>query len=92
MAFRRGPVGRHKRSDFANDLTRPQLIAVSRASNRAKGDQNPAQWKPTNRNHWCRYAQDWIAVKSFWRLSVTSAEKAALADMLETCTWPDPQA
>ncbi|MEU7835041.1 MULTISPECIES: DUF1524 domain-containing protein [unclassified Nonomuraea] len=33
-----------QRKAFANDLQNPQLIAVSAASNRAKGDQNPAQW------------------------------------------------
>nr|WP_036373298.1 HNH endonuclease family protein [Micromonospora sp. ATCC 39149]QLJ98352.1 HNH endonuclease [Micromonospora carbonacea] len=77
-----------KRGDFANDLTRPQLIAVSASSNRAKGDQDPSQWKPANRSYWCQYAEDWVTVKHHWRLTVTSAEKAALADMLEGCTWP----
>ncbi|MEV4623416.1 HNH endonuclease family protein [Asanoa sp. NPDC049573] len=74
-----------KRGDFANDLTRPQLFAVSLNSNRAKGDQDPSQWKPSNRSFWCEYAQDWIAVKHYWKLTVTSTEKDALADMLETC-------
>jgi len=74
-----------QRGEFANDLTRPQLIAVSRTSNRAKGDQDPSQWKPPNRDYWCTYAENWIAVKHHWQLSVTSAEKAALSDMLETC-------
>ncbi|SNT64948.1 Protein of unknown function [Asanoa hainanensis] len=73
------------RGDFANDLTRPQLLAVSLNSNRAKGDQDPSQWKPSNRDFWCEYAQDWIAVKHYWKLTVTTAEKSALADMLETC-------
>lgn len=77
-----------RRADFANDLTRPQLLAVSVAANRAKGDQDPSQWVPANRDYWCQYAQDWIAVKHFWRLSVTAAERAALTDMLETCRWP----
>jgi hypothetical protein len=74
-----------RRGDFANDLTRPQLRAVSATSNRAKGDQDPSQWKPANRAFWCEYAADWIAVKHFWRLRVTAAEKAALSDMLDTC-------
>lgn len=77
-----------RREQFANDLDHPQLIAVSRTSNRAKGDQDPAQWKPPNRDYWCRYAQDWIAVKHYYRLSVTPAEKTALTKMLETCRWP----
>ncbi|MFI6134132.1 HNH endonuclease family protein [Micromonospora sp. NPDC051141] len=76
-----------KRGDFANDQTRPQLIAVSLRSNRAKGDQDPSQWKPANRSYWCQYAADWVTVKHYWRLTVTSAEKAALTDMLEGCTW-----
>ncbi|WP_197087564.1 HNH endonuclease family protein [Micromonospora sp. HK10] len=74
-----------KRGDFANDLTRPQLVAVSQRSNRAKGDQDPSQWKPPSRSYWCQYAADWVAVKHYWRLTVTSAEKAALTDMLEGC-------
>ncbi|MDI5938385.1 HNH endonuclease family protein [Micromonospora harpali] len=76
-----------KRGDFANDLTRPQLIAVSASSNRSKGDQDPSQWKPANRSYWCQYAEDWVTVKHHWRLTVTSAEKAALSDMLGGCTW-----
>lgn len=74
-----------KRQDFANDLTRPQLIAVSLTQNRSKGDQDPSQWKPPNRGFWCQYAEDWITVKHFWALSVTAAEKTALTDMLGTC-------
>ena len=74
-----------RRQDFANDLTRPQLIAVSSTTNRAKGDQDPSQWKPPNRDFWCQYAEDWIAVKRYWALTVTAAEKTALTDMLGAC-------
>lgn len=74
-----------ERGEFANDLDRPQLFAVSATSNRSKGDQDPAQWKPPNRDYWCTYAEDWIAVKHHWELTVTSDEKAALGDMLGTC-------
>lgn len=74
-----------RREDFANDLDTPQLIAVSATSNRAKGDQDPSQWQPPERDYWCQYAQDWVAVKHHWELSVTSDEKAALTDMLDTC-------
>lgn len=75
-----------KRKAFANDLTRPQLIAVDLSDNRAKGDQDPSQWKPPSHDYWCTYAEDWITVKSYWKLTVTSAEKSALEDMLGTCT------
>jgi hypothetical protein len=74
-----------KRGDFANDLKDPQLVAVSASSNRAKGDQDPSTWKPKATSAWCVYAKDWIAVKTAWKLTVTTAEKAALTDMLEKC-------
>ncbi|MEU8237357.1 HNH endonuclease family protein [Actinoplanes missouriensis] len=74
-----------KRGDFANDLERPQLIAVSASSNRSKGDQDPSTWKPSDRDSWCTYAKDWVTVKSYWKLTVTEKEKVALDDMLETC-------
>ena len=74
-----------KRGDFANDLDDPQLVAVSASSNRSKGDQDPSTWKPTDSSAWCDYARDWIAVKTHWKLTVTTAEKSALADMLEKC-------
>jgi len=74
-----------QRGDFANDLDDPQLVAVSASSNRSKGDQDPSTWKPTQTSAWCEYAQDWIAVKTHWKLTVTTAEKSALNDMLEKC-------
>jgi len=75
-----------QRVAFANDLERPQLLAVSSSSNRSKGDQDPSQWKPPRQEYWCTYAQSWIAVKAHWHLSVTTDEKAALAEMLGTCS------
>ncbi|MBB2945654.1 hypothetical protein FB565_005412 [Actinoplanes lutulentus] len=74
-----------KRGEFANDLDRPQLFAVSASSNRSKGDQDPSTWKPPAESVWCEYAVDWITVKSYWELSVTDKEKSALDDMLRTC-------
>jgi hypothetical protein len=75
-----------QREAFANDLTRPQLVAVTASSNRSKGDQDPSQWKPPNMGYWCPYAQNWIAVKAYWHLSVTTDEKSALAQMLGSCS------
>ncbi|MFC4035133.1 HNH endonuclease family protein [Streptomyces polygonati] len=73
-----------QRRAFANDLTRPQLIAVSASSNRQKGDQPPDQWRP-QRSYWCTYSRAWIDVKDFYNLNVTGAEMDALAEMLDTC-------
>ena len=74
-----------RRADFANDLDDPQLVAVSAGSNRAKGDQDQSTWKPKQTGDWCKYDIDWVTVKTRWKLTVTTVEKAALADMLEKC-------
>jgi hypothetical protein len=74
-----------KRGDFANDLDDPQLVAVSASSNRSKGDQDPSTWKPKQSGEWCAYATDWVKVKTVWKLTVTTQEKSALKEMLETC-------
>ena len=86
-AWRTGAAGWNdqKRGDFANDLTRPELIAVTASVNRSKGDQDPSQWRPPSHQFWCEYAQRWISVKAGWQLFVTIDEKTALQLMLETC-------
>lgn len=74
-----------KRQEFANNLTIAQLIAVSASSNRSKGDRDPSEWKPTNTSVHCIYAREWIWVKYTYKLSLQSAEKTALQQMLGTC-------
>jgi hypothetical protein len=74
-----------RRQQFANDLTIAQLIAVSASSNRSKGDSDPSEWKPTNTSVHCIYAREWIWVKYTYGLSLQSAEKTALQQMLGTC-------
>ncbi|WP_440069936.1 HNH endonuclease family protein [Streptosporangium sp. OZ121] len=78
-----------ERESFANDLERPQLLAVSAASNRSRGDQGPESWKPPLAASRCMYARAWADVKYHYRLTVTAEEKAALAEMLDTCR-PQP--
>ncbi|MFD5416808.1 HNH endonuclease family protein [Streptomyces sp. NPDC127069] len=74
-----------KRKAFANDLTRPQLLAVSAASNRSKGDQSPDLWQPSDKSSWCQYGRAWTTVKSHYGLTVTDAERAMLTTMIDTC-------
>ncbi|KAH7115243.1 secreted protein-like protein [Dendryphion nanum] len=74
-----------RRQSFANDLTNPQLIAVTDDVNQAKGDKGPEAWKPPLTSYYCTYAKMWIKVKSVWALTVTSAEKTALTSMLGSC-------
>ncbi|MEU5049529.1 DUF1524 domain-containing protein [Streptomyces sp. NPDC021096] len=73
-----------KRQEFANDLTAtPQLIVVSTWSNRRKGDKAPDKWLPPGGE--CLYSQAWIAVKDYYGLSVTEAEKNKLQLVLNKC-------
>lgn len=74
-----------KREQFANDVTRPQLWAVTDNVNQSKGDKSPDSWKPPLASFYCTYAKSWVQVKSYWALTITSAEKTALTSMLNTC-------
>ncbi|WP_327302542.1 HNH endonuclease family protein [Streptomyces sp. NBC_01298] len=74
-----------KRKAFANDLTHPQLLAVTASSNRSKGDQSPDLWQPPSKAAWCQYGRAWTTVKSAYGLTVTEPEKKTLSTMLDTC-------
>ncbi|QDS70149.1 hypothetical protein FKW77_005852 [Venturia effusa] len=74
-----------QRQAFANDLTNPQLIAVTDDVNQDKSDAGPEEWKPPLASYYCTYARMWVKVKSVYSLTVTSAEKSALVSMLGTC-------
>lgn len=74
-----------RRAEFANDLVAPQLIAVSAASNRSKGDQDPARWMPPVRRPWCTYARDWVQVKQTYGLAADQAEADKLTEILRGC-------
>ncbi|WIX99608.1 HNH endonuclease family protein [Amycolatopsis mongoliensis] len=74
-----------RREQFANDLVRPQLHAVTDNLNEQKSDKAPDQWKPPLVSYWCTYATDWIVVKSSYGLTITVPEKTALTGMLDHC-------
>lgn len=74
-----------RRQSFANSLSTPQLLAVTDNSNQAKGDRDPAAWKPSRTSFHCTYARMWIGTKYQWGLSLQSTEKTALQTMLNTC-------
>ncbi|MBG6098344.1 HNH endonuclease family protein [Nocardioides luteus] len=78
-----------QREAYANDLGDPRaLIAVTAATNRSKGDQDPADWMPDATSYHCTYVADWVAVKIRWSLFVDRAEKAALKRIAAGCDNP----
>ena len=78
------------RQAYLADIEHPPTLHIVAAEGghnpRAQG---PDAWRPSNRNSWCAYAVDWVAVKARWELTVTDAEAAALDDMLQTCGEPE---
>lgn len=74
-----------QREAFANDVTRPQLWAVTDNVNQSKSDKSPDAWKPPLSSFYCVYARSWVQVKSYYDLTISSAEKTALTSMLNTC-------
>jgi len=73
------------RRDYANDLGDSRsLVGVTDNVNQTKGDQDIAEWLPTYHN--CRYLGEFVAVKLRWRLTVDSAEKAAMSSLASSCS------
>ncbi|MFD5493936.1 HNH endonuclease family protein [Streptomyces sp. NPDC001812] len=74
-----------QRQAFANDRTRPQLLAVTDNVNQSKGDKDPAEWMPSRTAYRCTYVRAWVQVKYYYNLSVDSTEKSALQGYLASC-------
>lgn len=53
---------------------------------RQRAGRNPADWLPDDPAFRCDYARMWTAVKMRWQLSVTAAERDALAHVLSRCS------
>ncbi|MCX4772837.1 HNH endonuclease family protein [Streptomyces sp. NBC_01260] len=86
-AWRSGAAGwtTAQRQAYANDLTRPQLIAVTDNVNQSKGDKDPAKWLPSRTAYQCTYVRAWVDVKHYYGLTVDPAEKTALQSVLNGC-------
>jgi hypothetical protein len=72
-------------ANISNSLTRPQLLAVTDSLNQAKGDQDLAEWLPPLVAYQCEYVRAWVQVKSYYGLTMDSAEKAAASKVLTAC-------
>ncbi|TRM66633.1 hypothetical protein BD626DRAFT_581525 [Schizophyllum amplum] len=74
-----------QRQGLANDVTRPQLIAVTDNLNQSKGDKDIAEWVPPLKSYVCTYVRAWVQVKHYYDLTVDSAEKTAISKYLADC-------
>ncbi|KAJ7213950.1 hypothetical protein GGX14DRAFT_444691 [Mycena pura] len=74
-----------QREAFANDLTRPQLVAITDNLNESKGDKDPTGFVPPLQSYVCTYIRAWINVKHFYSLTIDAAEKKALETYIDAC-------
>ncbi|MGW1281972.1 HNH endonuclease family protein [Streptomyces tsukubensis] len=76
-----------RREAYANDQGQDaSLVAVTAKSNRAKADQDPAQWLPPAADAHCRYTSEWLATKLRWGLTVDQGERYRLYQLAAGCT------
>ena len=61
------------------------LLAVDGPTNESKSDSDAASWLPPNKGFRCAYVARQVAVKTKYALWVTSAEKQAIAAVLNGC-------
>ncbi|PPR04758.1 hypothetical protein CVT24_007113 [Panaeolus cyanescens] len=73
------------REAFANDLTRPQLVAVTDNLNESKGDRDVTHFLPPLASYVCTYVLAWVQVKHFWNLTIDAAEQVTLQTQLAKC-------
>ena len=73
-----------QRQAFANDLDNSEaLIAVTRSTNRSKGDKDPSLWMPAKDK--CVYTQNWISIKIKYSLTADPQEIEKLNSLVSTC-------
>jgi len=72
-----------KRTQLANDAL--NLLAVDGPTNEQKSDGDAATWLPPNKSFRCQYVKRQISVKIKYELWVTSAERTAMARVLNAC-------
>jgi hypothetical protein len=72
-----------QRSEFVNDPE--ELIETSAAAVAAKAGRTADGWLPANVAEQCTYVADQITVKSAYLLTVTAAERAAMAAVINGC-------
>jgi hypothetical protein len=72
-----------QRSEFVNDPE--ELIETSTAAIAAKAGHSADVWLPANVGDRCVYVADQITVKSAYLLTVTDAERSAMATVINGC-------
>jgi hypothetical protein len=75
-----------KKQAFAQDVSSGNLFVALMSTNRSKGDRDPGEWLPANKERACWYVRQWTEVKKRWGLSMDETEAAAVWRLLASCT------
>lgn len=70
---------------FANDLD--NIVLASPTVNQEKSADDAAEWLPTNQQCW--FAAQVLKIKNRYRLSIDEAERDALKEVLDECSFND---
>lgn len=54
------------------------LLSVNAHENMSKGDSAPDKYLPPNKSYVCEYIRNWLAIKLIWKLTMSTAETAAM--------------
>lgn len=84
-AFESGGHNWSREQVLAFDKYTANLYVLPARENTQKSDKDAVDWKPQDTDVWCRYAQETIAIKRHWGLSIDTAEKEHLTTMLAQC-------
>lgn len=73
---------REGKQALAQDVTGGNVWAVMTSTSRSKGDRDPGEWLPANKDRACWYVRRWIEVKRRWSLLMDQAEADAARRLL----------
>ena len=77
---------KEKKKEYTNDLDDVEvLIAVDKSANRSKGDKDPSDWLPPNKNFQCDYIKTWQKIKKQWVLEMDKKERDFMAQKNKEC-------
>ena len=75
--------GAEKKKFFANDLLNTAVLEVmDDNTNALKGDKDPSEWLPPNKEYHVTYVQNWVEIKTLYGLTFDKKEIAVIEEIL----------
>ena len=75
--------GAEKKKIFANDLLNTAVLEVmDDNTNALKGDKDPSEWLPPNKEYHFAYVKNWVEIKTLYGLTFDKKEIAVIEEIL----------